>query len=136
MEQRTQSYSSELELAFKKQRLEEVKNITEHVNRMWQNITGVLAAQIAGQIKLNKLSLSYLSHKTGINTDTLKEILQNNSNSLPITEYLKILLLLNKDFSFEWSAGNGIFHVHIGKKEEKGEAKKRPFLARNPYNKG
>jgi len=132
-QQRTQSYSSELESEVKKQRLEEVKNITEYANRMWQNITGVLAGQIVGQIKLNKLSLSYLSHKTGINTDTLKEILRNNSGNLPITEYLKILVVLNKDFSFEWSGREGIFHIHVGKKEKKGEAKKRPFIAYNPY---
>ncbi len=128
-------YSSELEAELKKQRSEEVKNITKYANRMWQNVVGALAAQITGQIELNKLSLSYLSHKTGINTDTLKGILRNTSNNLPVTEYFKILLVLNKDFSFEWSSEEGIFHVHVGKKEKKVEARKKSFFPCNPHNK-
>jgi hypothetical protein len=111
------------------QNQEAIKNITEEANHMWQNVISVLTSQIIGQIKLNKLSLSYLSHRTGISVYTLKRILQNNSNSLPITEYLKILLVLNKDFSFRWLAEDKIFHIHTGKEEKKNNAaQKKRFV--------
>lgn len=120
-----------------KKRLEETEDITKRADNIWRSITYVLMSQIIGQIKLNKLSLSYLSHKTGINTDTLKKILQNSSNSLPITEYLKILLVINRDFSFRWLAKKKMFHVHIGeeeKKNKKSKGKPQLSLVRSSYD--